>query len=464
MINRDRHLRRQLDGGAATGRAARRRRQQLARRRGERGFTALLVAILALVLVGFAGLAVDLSRVYTASQQLQAAADAAALGAVGHVVNEIDTSDPGNPFTLTRSVAVNVALHNSAAGAPVQLAANPGNAADGDVVVGYWDTTNNTFTPDLIGPNAVKVTARRTTTSQGGPVDLIFGPAFAANTADVGRSAIAVMAAALDPLILVLHPTSNASLKIGGNGTITVSQGAVQVNSDANCAVRITGSAHIASPKLATCGTACAGAGSITGPLQEHAPYVEDPLKDLLPDTGSWNAFRNSLPKPLGASGKITATGVYNPGYYPKGLSINNSTTISLSPGTYVFGETLDINGGARLEGDGVTILIDKGAKMNVIGGATLDLGPPTSGLFEGVTIFSHRENSATDAVNLAGNGVLTIDGTVYVPGGTLAMTGTSVKELGGIICWKADFWGNGVITGKDVPMPEMWSSVYLVQ
>src|SRR5262245_38215051 len=62
--------RRARRSSARFGRGAR-RNCALARRR-ESGLTMLLVAVLMLVILGFAGLAVDLSRLYTASQQLQA--------------------------------------------------------------------------------------------------------------------------------------------------------------------------------------------------------------------------------------------------------------------------------------------------------------------------------------------------------------------------------------------------------
>src|SRR5262245_51758544 len=110
-----------------------------ARRRGERGLAIVLVAILVVVLIGFAGLAVDLSRVYTASQQLQSAADAAALAAANHVTDEVDPMDPSNPFSATRQAAISVAAKNVAASAPVKLAANTANTANGDIVVGRWD-------------------------------------------------------------------------------------------------------------------------------------------------------------------------------------------------------------------------------------------------------------------------------------------------------------------------------------
>jgi len=450
-----------LVGGAA--RSARVRRRMHARR-GEQGLTILLVAILALVLIGFTGLAVDLSRVYTASQQLQAAADAAALAAANRVSNEIDPMDPSNPFTATRQMAIAVALKNMAAAAPVKLSANTPNAANGDIVIGRWDKVAQTFTPELKNPNAVKVTARRTTSSQGGPVSLVFGPVFAVNGADVGRTAIAVMSKTLDPLILVLDPDGSPGLKMGGNGNLDIMTGSVQVNSDENCAVEATGSATVTTPLISTCGTACAPVGAMHGPLEEKADPIADPLADVLPDTASWNAFKASLAKPLGASGKITATGTYSPGYYPKGLDINNTTVATLSPGTYMFGDKFDMQGGASLLGDGVTILIDKGAIMELNGNGVVTLSPPSSGMFEGVTIFSHRENSSDDAVTLGGTGVLTIDGMVYVPGGTLAMIGTSIKAIGGIICWQADIWGNGVVTGNKLPPPEALGTVYLVQ
>ena len=121
-----------------------------------RGAVAILVALFLLLLIGFVGLAIDGGRVLTAKQQLQAAADAAALAACQIVENDPLANDPSTPYHTTRQAAVDIAAENDVTLAPVQLDHNYLNALSGQVVVGFWDVADRTFTPDTIAPNAVR--------------------------------------------------------------------------------------------------------------------------------------------------------------------------------------------------------------------------------------------------------------------------------------------------------------------
>ena len=122
-----------------------------------RGSVAVVVALVLLVLAGFAALVVDLGYARLVQAQLQAAADAASLGGV----EELDLTDDG--LTEARSVAVGVAALNSAHGETVVLDPNDGNASEGDVTLGVWDRSAQTFTAsmDAAEVNAVQVIARR---------------------------------------------------------------------------------------------------------------------------------------------------------------------------------------------------------------------------------------------------------------------------------------------------------------
>src|SRR6188474_1760749 len=113
----------------------------------QRGAVLIVVAILALVLIGLVGLALDGAWVLSTSQQLRHAADAAALNAARYVKKDIE------PFDALRAAAMNVALANDAAKSDVNLDANTGNDPAGDIVVGFWDWPTRTFTPTVTGPN-----------------------------------------------------------------------------------------------------------------------------------------------------------------------------------------------------------------------------------------------------------------------------------------------------------------------
>lgn len=145
----------------------------------DKGITVVLVAILMFVLVGFVGLALDISYMYVVKGQLQNAADAGALAGAAKL-NEAYGGSPCDPSLFLSSVkaeAKRIAEKNNAAGASlsgaVEVADNVNELTDdNDVTIGYWDSATATYTPTMTNPNAVQVRVRRTTESPLGQVRL----------------------------------------------------------------------------------------------------------------------------------------------------------------------------------------------------------------------------------------------------------------------------------------------------
>jgi Flp pilus assembly protein TadG len=436
-------------------------RPKSATRRHERGLSVILVAILGLLLVGFVGLAVDAGHVYTAGGQLQDAADAAALAAARQVLN--DTS-PGGTFQVTRDAAAVVAAANKAAGNAVLLDANMANDANGDIVVGTWDAVAGAFTPTTSSPNAVKVLARCTQDSPSGALGLFFGGAFGVLSSDVSRSAIALASPTSSPVVHVDDPLNREALLLSGTANLDAGNGKVQVNSCDKTAIHLNGTPNLWGSAISTNGGAKYPAGSIHGTLSEYAPTLPDPLAHILPDAFAFTALRNSLAKPKGNNGSITTSGTYTPGYYPKGLDIKSTTSVTLKPGTYVFGTKANLNGSAKLLGDGVTILFDQNVALSVGGGAAVDISPPTSGQFTGLSMMFHRSTSSASACTLGGTGVIDVEGSLYVPKGTLKLHGTGgLQNVGQAVCFRLEVKGKSAITSKKVVPPQDGGSVYLV-
>ena len=138
--------------------------------RRKRGAVYAMLVIGLLALLGMAALSVDVGVMVLAKHQLQAAADAAALGGVTMLQSYLDAQ-------LARDTAVATAASNAVMGVSVTL--DP----DVDIEVGAWvDETHEivpldesggvTSVPD--GVVAVRITARRTADSPDGPVPLHF--------------------------------------------------------------------------------------------------------------------------------------------------------------------------------------------------------------------------------------------------------------------------------------------------
>lgn len=163
----------------------------------KKGVTVVVVAISLVVIIGFAALAVDVGYFMVSRNQLQNAADAAALGAARALGNIYSPLPPATPMSYEDQqtyicnpadilpVAKEVAASNSAAGQPVII-------QDADVEIGVWNTDTKTLTETLNQPNAVRVIARRDTTEGvGGQITTFFARIFGINAVSVTATATA---------------------------------------------------------------------------------------------------------------------------------------------------------------------------------------------------------------------------------------------------------------------------------
>jgi len=150
--------------------------------RNRKGITIVMIALMLFLLLALLGMAVDIAQVYFAKNQLQVAADAAALAGA----SQLDS-----PLTLTietnvRNEAWKFACKNSASPpsasspqgntknvfladiGPTDCAAPPtnlnnSNLEDGDIVLGNWDPLlDPKFDHNRTPVNAVKIVASRT--------------------------------------------------------------------------------------------------------------------------------------------------------------------------------------------------------------------------------------------------------------------------------------------------------------
>lgn len=424
-------------------RSSRTRHDRAAQRRG--GYVLVLVMLLFLVLLGFAGLALDTALVRTTGQELQAAADSAALAAAERIRDDDAASD----WPLVRQAGVACAAANSAANDSVTIGDNAGNGAGGDIVLGIWDHTARTFTPDSEAPNAVRVTTRRTGSSPDGPLELLFGGAFGANTSDISRTAIATHSRGGGAAnVIVLDPTIGKAFDMRGNTVLLSYNGGIQVNSnhgaDALYLNGAPGDPRVRSASIRVVGTSRYPSGSLAPAPIDGSPVIPDPLADL--------PYPNAMA--MTDRGGITGPGSYEPGYYPDGIDFNGGEAL-LAPGVYYIGAPTGVNlhGSALLRGDDVMIFLGVGAPF-VIGGidAGMVITAPSSGTYEGVSLFAHRD---TDLVfDISGTGEFQLVGTMYMAGGKLEMDGTVDRQIGRIIVDTLQFRGNGTyqITGEGPP------------
>jgi hypothetical protein len=134
------------------------------------------------VFIGFTSMAVDTSMIAVARGQLSTAADSAALAGAMALADENrvrGATTLTSEIAAANSQALSFAQKNTVLGAPPVLSTNPGNASDGEIVVGYLDLSNKNSVLDpstamAASFNSVQVTLNRDA-SHGGPVPTIFG-------------------------------------------------------------------------------------------------------------------------------------------------------------------------------------------------------------------------------------------------------------------------------------------------
>jgi Flp pilus assembly protein TadG len=151
----------------------------------EDGAILVFVTIVLLALLGFAAWSTETGRAWQTKNQLQAAADSAALAGVENLlVDDFTTVDE----SAARTAAMTYGAEQVVLGTNLSVGA-------ADVEVGSWDMASQTFTPlpgntdpDVV--RAVRVITRRDQTLNG-PMSTILGRVLGVNSIDINTDAVA---------------------------------------------------------------------------------------------------------------------------------------------------------------------------------------------------------------------------------------------------------------------------------
>ena len=160
--------------------------------RGQRGVTAIVVAIVLPVLIAVVALAVDIGYLAVTKNELQNIADASALAGarkLGSIYEPMSYEDQQNyvcdPASI-KAVVKEIGWKNRAGGKD-NIVIN-----DGDIIIGDWNGGAQTLTATLNQPDAVEVTARRDGGANG-PIVTFFARIFGIDTEDVVADATAAL-------------------------------------------------------------------------------------------------------------------------------------------------------------------------------------------------------------------------------------------------------------------------------
>jgi hypothetical protein len=215
--------------------------------------------------------------------------------------------------------------------------------------------------------------------------------------------------------VLALSKTASAAVKIQGSTQVAFDACVIAANSKASDAISRGGTAKIE----ADCVSAVGGTqGLTTADAKLDCPK---PLEDHYP---SFDPLSKVVPPPYGACQNL-------PGGKEKDLSPGTfcnktfSGIITLAPGVYILkGGKIQLGGGDSIVGHGVTIFLMEGAEFTSNGNETIDLSPPASGPYAGITIFQAAGN--TNTVQINGNSASKVEGFIYAPSAHVIYAGTS--------------------------------------
>jgi hypothetical protein len=254
-----------------------------------------LTALLATVLIGMVAFSVDVGYIAVARNELQNAADSAALAGAARLTGlEANVGGvAGRSYYAgdneARREARRFAGLNSAGGVSAYLDANLGNDPAGDIVLGYCDpnSTSSPIRTDLLPYNSVQVRVYRNAT-HGGPLELFFGRALGTGQVDASATATATRLASPWSKLLPITMQVDDYRRLIDGATDTGESDSFSYNPDraplssTNYTNRVTGSWAVPQPdgvkewKIFPDSTAPGNFGTLNlGPLSCSTPDIQ---------------------------------------------------------------------------------------------------------------------------------------------------------------------------------------------
>ncbi len=362
-------------------------------------------AITAPVVIGAAGLSVDVGMWYANKRLVQSAVDSAALA--GALELRRSNEDP-------TSIA---------------------NAVNADALINGFSTAEGDTINVVINTPEVAVTITR-------PVPGLLSQVVFTESTNVQARAVA-KADVNDSCIWSLNGSASGAVRIQGAANVDLSCGVI-ANSSNGAGISEDGTGCLNATEVKVVGGT--GGDCINPEPGTGIDPVDDPLA-ALPAPSYSNPPCINLP-PVTGNGPDPQ--YLNPGVYCNQLTINTTRKVIFNPGLYVLdGARLSISGSSDVEGIDVSFYLtennDIAAKnITISGGATVVLSAPSDGPLPGI-LFYHDRNAPTIQHSLTGGASMQLNGIIYFPTAELNFTGGAelTESASIIIADKVTFTGD---------------------
>lgn len=264
-----------------------------------------------------------------------------------------------------------------------------------------------------------------------------FSKIFGSSNVPIGARAVARgYRRTIKQAILVLDPIQKSAFNAGGNGAITVTGSPIQVNSTdpegmidngggtAGSVTDTTGFNLGGSP-----GWTVTGGATINGPKNPNSPPIPDPLAELPAPDPSTLTTQSTKKLQHSSAQNITL----NPGVYIGGISVTGKGNVTMNPGIYYMqGGGFSVTGQGNITANGVMIYNNPSSNSDTIsiaGSGVMTFSPPTSGPYQGITLFQNR--TATADVSVSGGSGSVMQGLFYAANALMKITGGGGAQIG---------------------------------
>ena len=370
------------------------------------GAIAVTTGLAMTMLLGFAGLAVDVGAWQADQRKMQDAADNAAYSAAVTAHNGV-----GDPTTSAKAIAASMGFPNGQSGIQV-LVHNPPQQ-------GKFAGNGNAWEVAIAQPQK-----------------MWFANLFLSSEPTASGRAVAHAQASTSPYCsIALHPSASGSVTFQGGGTVNLSGCNLQVNSTSSSALSLGGSSHLTADAVSVTGNYTVGSSS-----QLTVGNMDAPGAPTIPDPYASVPLPSDLTcAPAGTHPRIAAIGTVpnnnGGGAYCNGLSFTGNGTYVLD-GTYViYGSSstkafsVTSTGANLVTGpNGATIILVGNASVNITGG-TLDLKAPTdmTNPYHGLVFFQDRNDA--NLATFSGASAQSYTGALYFPDAQIKYSGGSTSS-----------------------------------
>ncbi|MGE5200540.1 MAG: pilus assembly protein TadG-related protein [Acidobacteriota bacterium] len=402
-----------------------------------RGATAVILALALVSILGFAGLATEVSLWYFTKRDMQDAADSSAYSAAAAKYKGENKQE----FTAEAdSVAGKFDFVHDVGGVTVTVNNPPAS--------GNYTTDSNAIEVIITEPQTEFVSAL-----------------FLANPPTVAARAVALTGTPGNGCVLALDGAAVDDVFNVGNVNVTMKGCDIYDNSPSSSALTVSGTASVSANGAYIVGNyTTAGGGSFTttpqptgdGTNVNWSAPIADPyasyLQALKVPTSSDCTYHNQK---YNAGATIDASSFRDGQVFCGGLNITGNSTVNFPAGVfYIKDGSLSVGGGSTLNAtDGTTFILVGNSTVSFAGGANVDVVADASGPFPGVAFAGDTPASAGND-SFQGGPTMDVTGAVYFPNNKVVWAGGS--DTGGnpvpctqIIAQTIDFKGNAVF-GND--------------